>query len=45
MSDANPRQPMSILMAALYGLVVALMAAAIIYSLAMVMRNWSHISV
>jgi hypothetical protein len=31
--------------AALYWLVVALMAAAIVYALAMVMRNWSHISV
>ena len=45
MSDPTPRQPVGSITAALYWLVAALMAAAIVYSLAMVMRNWSHISV
>ena len=45
MSESTPRQPAGLITAALYWFVVALMALAIIYSLAMVMRNWSHISV
>jgi hypothetical protein len=44
-TDSTPRQPAGLITAALCWLVVALMALAIIYSLAMVMRNWSHISV
>jgi hypothetical protein len=32
-------------MAALFWLVSALMAVAVLYALAMVLRNWSHIGV
>ena len=45
MSDSTPRQPASVVTAALFWLVVALIALAIVYSLVTVMRNWSHISV
>jgi hypothetical protein len=44
-TDSTPRQPAGLVTAALCWFVVALMALAIIYSLVMVMRNWSHISV
>lgn len=45
MSDTTPRQPAGLATVALHWFVVALMVLAIIYSLVMVMRNWSHISV
>ena len=45
MSDSTPRQPAGLITIAAYWLVAALMALAIIYSLVIVMRNWSHISV
>jgi hypothetical protein len=44
-SDSSPRQPAGLTLITLHWLVVALMVLAIIYALAMVIRNWSHISV
>jgi len=43
--DSNPQQAASSIAIALNWLVIALMVLAIIYSLVMVARNWSHIGV
>ena len=43
--DADPQQRAGIITGALNWFVIALMVVAIIYSVAMVVRNWSHIGV